>query len=427
MEKSCYIQQKVIAMNKYDVVVIGGGPAGLAASKSAYQAGAKTLLIEREGQLGGILKQCIHDGFGLQRFKEKLSGPEYIHQERNEFPSEIEVYLLTYVTKIIKMESGFHLVLVNREGIKKIETEKIILATGCRERTAKQVSIHGTNPAGILTAGTAQYYINILGEMPTKTCVILGSGDIGLIMARRITLEGGKVLGVYEAKSTPSGLTRNLVQCLEDYQIPLYLSHTVTKVFGTNRLEALEISEVDANMQPIKGTEQVLQCDALILSVGLIPENEIADSLGIKINPKTKGPFCNQTLMTSVKNIYCCGNALHVNDLVDYVSESGEIAGKNAAIKLKNETRNEIEIKTNQKIMYIVPHLIDLNSEMKKVILYFRSLEIYEKQKLVITANNQTIFSKKYNYIKPPEMERVELDLSTIDDLHEIRVILDDE
>lgn len=427
MEKSCYILQKVRTMNKYDVVVIGGGPAGLAASKSAHKNGAKTLLIEREGELGGILKQCIHDGFGLERFKEKLSGPEYIYNETEELPLELEISLLTYVTNITKTEKGFELILVNRQGINRIEAKKIILATGCRERTAKQVSIHGTSPAGVLTAGTAQYYINILGEMPTKTCVILGSGDIGLIMARRITLEGGKVIGVYEAKNTPSGLTRNIVQCLEDYQIPLHLSHTVTKVFGTNRLEAVEISKVDENMQPIKGTEKVVDCDALILSVGLIPENEIAESIGVKINPKTKGPFCDQTLMTSLYGVYCCGNALHVNDLVDYVSESGEIAGENAAKKAEKEARKLIEVKTNQKIMYTVPSLIDLTCITKKTIFYFRSTENYEKQKLVIYGNKEIIFSKKYHVVKPPEMERVEIDLSSVKNLEEIKVILEDE
>lgn len=414
-------------MNRYDVVVIGGGPAGLAASNRAHQHKAKTLLIEREGQLGGILKQCIHDGFGLQRFKEKLSGPEYIYKELEELSSGIEISLLTFVTRIMKTSNGFELILVNRQGVKKIETKKIVLATGCRERTAKQVAIHGTSPAGIITAGTAQYYINILGEMPTRTCVILGSGDIGLIMARRITLEGGKVLGVYEAKSTPSGLTRNIVQCLEDYGIPLYLSHKVTKVFGHDRLEAVEVSKVDANMQPIKGTEHTIACDALILSVGLIPENEIAESIGVRFNPKTKGPLCDQTLMTSLDGVYCCGNALHVNDLVDYVSESGEIAGENAARKQESIFRNLIEVKTNEKIMYTVPSLIDFNCEIKKVILYFRSTDEYEKQKLRVYCNGKMVFSKKYLYVKPPEMERVMLDLSSVNNVQEINVILDDE
>ncbi|MDD3123819.1 MAG: FAD-dependent oxidoreductase, partial [Candidatus Izemoplasmatales bacterium] len=227
-------------MNKYDVVVIGGGPAGLAASKSANDNGAKTLLIEREGRLGGILKQCIHDGFGLQRFKERLTGPEYAWKEIVSLPQEIDVKLLTFVSKIFRKNEGFELVLITREGILHVETKNVILATGCRERTSKQISIHGTNPAGVITAGTAQNYINILGEMPTKKCVILGSGDIGLIMARRITLEGGKVLGVYEAKNSPSGLTRNIVQCLNDFNIPLYLNHTVTRVFGIDRLTAVE-------------------------------------------------------------------------------------------------------------------------------------------------------------------------------------------
>lgn len=413
-------------MNKYDVVVIGGGPAGLAASKKANTLGTKTLLIEREGQLGGILKQCIHDGFGTQRFKEKLSGPEYIDKEMSELALEIEISLLTYVTKIIKNKNNFTLTLVTRLGIRQIETEKIILATGCRERTAKQVAIHGTSPAGVLTAGTAQYYINILGEMPTKKCVILGSGDIGLIMARRITLEGGQVIGVYEAKSTPSGLTRNIVQCLEDFNIPLFLSHTVTKVFGRDRLEAVEISKVDNKMQPLKGTEEIIACDALILSVGLIPENEIAESIGIKINPKTKGPVCDQTLMTSVENVYCCGNALHVNDLVDYVSESGEIAGQNAAKKEITNASELAQITTNDKVMYTVPSQINFNKERSQITLYFRAADIYENQKLLIYCDDKIIFTKKYNYLKPPEMERVEFDLSKAEKPTEIRVVLED-
>ncbi|HKM29397.1 MAG TPA: FAD-dependent oxidoreductase, partial [Bacilli bacterium] len=375
---------------------------------------------------GGILKQCIHDGFGTQRFKEKLSGPEYIDKEMSELALEIEISLLTYVTKIIKNKNNFTLTLVTRLGIRQIETEKIILATGCRERTAKQVAIHGTSPAGVLTAGTAQYYINILGEMPTKKCVILGSGDIGLIMARRITLEGGQVIGVYEAKSTPSGLTRNIVQCLEDFNIPLFLSHTVTKVFGRDRLEAVEISKVDNKMQPLKGTEEIIACDALILSVGLIPENEIAESIGIKINPKTKGPVCDQTLMTSVENVYCCGNALHVNDLVDYVSESGEIAGQNAAKKEITNASELAQITTNDKVMYTVPSQINFNKERRQITLYFRAADVYENQKLLIYCDDKIIFTKKYNYLKPPEMERVEFDLSKAEKPTEIRVVLED-
>lgn len=340
-------------MQNYDVLVIGGGPAGLAAAIAAHKNGAKTLLVEREARLGGILKQCIHDGFGLVRFQEKLSGPEYAERFIDEFHNlNLEAKTLTFVTRLEKNASGFSAVLVNRDGVETVTAKALILATGCRERTAKQVNIHGTRPAGVFTAGTAQHFTNLLGELPTKKCVILGSGDIGLIMARRLTLEGAKVLGVYEAKSTPSGLTRNIHQCLHDYDIPLYLSHTVTRVFGADRLTAVEIAEVDDKMQPISGTEQILECDALILSVGLIPENELAETLDVQLDPKTKGPVCNAQLMTSADGIFSCGNALHVNDLVDYVSESGEIAGENAAKYVRAE-RKEIPVKAGSRLFII--------------------------------------------------------------------------
>ena len=305
-------------MFDYDVTVIGGGPAGLAAAISAHDNGAKTLVIEREERLGGMLKQCIHDGFGLSRFGERLAGPEYVERFMTElYKRNIDAMLRTFVTGVEKLRDGFCVATVNGEGLKKIYTKTLVLATGCRERTAKQVFIHGTRPAGVFTAGTAQHFTNRLGVMPTKRCVILGSGDIGLIMARRLTLEGAEVLGVYEINPTPSGLTRNIHQCLYDYDIPLYLSHTVTRVFGADRLEAVEICEVDGDLRPIKGTEKRVECDALIVSVGLIPENELAESIGVSIDGHTGGPVCDGQLMTSVPGVFSCGNALHVNDLVD--------------------------------------------------------------------------------------------------------------
>lgn len=308
---------------RYDVTVIGGGPAGLAAALAADKEGAKVLLIERERKLGGILKQCIHDGFGLMTFGERLSGPEYSERFIDKvLASDIEKKLLTFVTKIKKVKNEFVIYYVNRDGAGHIRTKVIVLATGCRERTAKQVFIHGTRPSGIYTAGTAQYYVNLMGEMPVKRCVILGSGDIGLIMARRLTLEGAEVLGVYEAKSTPSGLTRNIHQCLKDFDIPLHLSHTVTRVFGDDRLTGVEVMKVDENMKPVPGTEERIECDGLILSVGLIPENELAESLDVPIDERTRGPVCDQEYMSEVEGIFCAGNALHVNDLVDYVTEN---------------------------------------------------------------------------------------------------------
>ena len=429
-------------MKPCDVTVIGGGPAGLAAALAAKEKGASVRLIEREARLGGILKQCIHDGFGLIRFGEKLSGPEYVERFMEQFQTAgIESLLLTFVTNIEKEEGGFRLTVVNREGVHSFLSKTIILATGCRERTAKQVSIHGTRPAGVFTAGCAQNLVNLHGQMVTKRCVILGSGDIGLIMARRLTLEGAKVLGVYEVKPEPSGLMRNIVQCLHDYDIPLHLSHTVTRVFGHDRLTGVEVAQVDLEMKPIPGTEQQIECDALILSVGLIPENELAERLGVKLDGRTKGPSCDNHFMTGVPGIFACGNCLHVNDLVDYVSESGELAGAAAAayacgtdgadgtdgaVRAKSkggaETENEgssggfsaVNIAADRSLQYVVPQQIALNDPegLKQVVFYFRSSRTLTGGRLEIAVDGKPLIQKKYRNLRPPEMEKLVVDFS---------------
>ncbi len=398
-------------MRTYDVVVIGGGPAGLSAAQSACLKGGKVAVIEREARLGGILKQCVHDGFGLIRFGEKLAGPEY-SERYIDFVKELDIdtYTLTFVTRVEKKDGGFEITAVSSNGIEKFFTKSIVLATGCRERTAKQVFIQGTRPSGVFTAGTAQNFVNLQGKLPTKKCVILGSGDIGLIMARRLTLEGAKVEGVYEVKPTPSGLTRNIHQCLHDFDIPLYLSHTVTRVFGKDRLEGVEVAKVDDKMRPIEGTQRRIDCDALILSVGLIPENEIAESLGVKINPFTKGADCDQTYMSSIDGVFSAGNALNVFDLVDYVSECAKDAGANAVDFKPSDKSARIE--KGEGLLSFVPHRIDVSKPCDKVVFFFRASKDMDKATLKFTVDGKEVYKKNFSFLRPPEMQRVEVDFS---------------
>jgi thioredoxin reductase len=361
-----------------------------------------------------------------------LSGPEYSYRYIEAVrKTSAEIRLLTFATRIQRTGEGFRLTLVHGGGIDTLTAGALVLATGCRERTARQAAIHGTHPAGVLTAGTAQYYTNILGQLPARRCVILGSGDIGLIMARRLTLEGAEVLGVYEAKPTPSGLSRNIAQCLDDFGIPLYTSRTVSRVFGRTRLEGVEIAATDSAMNPIPGTEERIACDGLILSVGLIPENELAESLGVPIHPATKGPACDQRCMTAVPGIFSCGNALQVNDLVDYVSESGETAGKAAArwamegggetsgdsiaadknAAPQTEAGNYAQFQTDENFLCMVPQYLDLSGLEEETVLFFRSRNERGKTLVRIRAGNAELFSRRYNQLRPPEMERVTLKL----------------
>lgn len=391
-----------------DSIIIGAGPAGLAAAITLKEKGKDVLVIEREAKLGGILKQCIHDGFGLITFNEKLTGPEYAHRFVEKFKKlDITALTLSFVTDIKKIDEVFFVTVVNSSGITIYQSKTLILATGCRERTAKQVSIQGTRPSGVFTAGQAQLYTNIYGKKVSKKAVILGSGDIGLIMARRLTLEGTQVVGVYEVKPTPSGLTRNIHQCLKDYNIPLYLSQTVTRIEGRDRLEGVYVSKVDEHFQKI-GEETFVPCDALILSVGLIPEIELSKKLEAQISANTHGMVVDQRQMSTVSGFFTCGNAMHVNDLVDYVTMSAVDAANYAAEYVSNQERNLIDIQT-ENLGYLVPEKLDLNKDLHTKI-YFRSKETCTKATLKLFIDGDEVFKKKYPHLLPPEMVNLDLD-----------------
>lgn len=408
-------------MTCYEVVVIGGGPAGLAAAISAYDNGCRSiLLIERDRRLGGILNQCIHNGFGLHTFKEELTGPEYADRYIRRF-NEIDADLLLQTTVLSISKDKEIRALNSKEGLICIKAKAIVLAMGCRERSRGALNIPGTRPSGVYSAGTAQKLVNIDGKMPGKRVVILGSGDIGLIMARRMTLEGAEVLAVVELMPYSGGLKRNIVQCLEDYGIPLYLSHTVTKIEGKDRVEAVTVSEVDGNRNPIPGTEIRYECDTLLLSCGLIPENELTAGLGADISTVTNGPVVDSNLETSIPGVFACGNVLHVHDLVDFVSEEAANAGRNAALFASSEPRYKykttLPVKTSKEIRYTVPSTIALTGLNEDIKIRFRVGDICKYKKVTAAAGDLILATKIRKVMAPGEMEEIILPLSKLRDI----------
>lgn len=399
-------------MKKYDLVIIGGGPAGLAAAVSAKQNGVDSILVlERDKELGGILNQCIHNGFGLHRFQEELTGPEYADR----FIQQIEVLKIKYRlnTMVVNISQNKVIMITSREnGLEEIQAESIILAMGCRERARGVLNIPGYRPAGIFSAGTAQRFVNMEGYLPGREVVILGSGDIGLIMARRMTLEGANVKVVAEIMPYSGGLKRNIVQCLEDYNIPLKLQHTVVDIYGKERLEGVTLAKVDENRVPIAGTEETYTCDTLLLSVGLIPENELTKELGVAINPVTSGAIVNERLETNVNGVFACGNVLHVHDLVDFVSEEAELAGKNAANYVNGEKRKyngPIQIKGENGVRYTIPNTLHTARMEHALPVRFRVSDVFKNAFISVYFDEERIIHKKHLVIAPGEMERVVL------------------
>ena len=421
-------------MSSYDIVIIGGGPAGLAAAASAKREGVDSILIlERDTQLGGILNQCIHNGFGLHTFKEELTGPEYAQR----FIDQVEELQIEYKlnTMVMDITPDKEITAMNRtDGLFHIQAKAIVLAMGCRERSRGALNIPGYRPAGIYSAGTAQRLVNIEGFMPGREVVILGSGDIGLIMARRMTLEGAKVKVVAELMPYSGGLKRNIVQCLDDFGIPLKLSHTVVDIKGKERLEGITLAAVDDKGKPIPGTEEEYTCDTLLLSCGLIPENEISRSIGVDMEPVTSGPIVNESLETSVEGVFACGNVLHVHDLVDFVSEEAAAAGRNAAAYVKaggtlGEKSREIPIRAIDGVRYTVPKKIHVNRMADEQIIRFRVGAVYKNCYISAYLNDERIIHRKRQIMAPGEIEEIKLkkeQLESFDGLENITVKIEE-
>lgn len=401
-------------MRAYDIVIIGGGPAGLAAAISAKKSGVDSVLIlERDKELGGILNQCIHNGFGLHTFKEELTGPEYAGRFIDQAKElNIEYKLNTMVMDISPQKV---VTAMNREeGLFEIQAKAVVLAMGCRERSRGALNIPGYRPAGIFSAGTAQRLVNIEGYMPGREVVILGSGDIGLIMARRMTFEGAKVKVVAELMPYSGGLKRNIVQCLDDYDIPLKLSHTVVDIKGKERLEGITLAQVDGHGKPIPGTEEEYSCDTLLLSVGLIPENEISRGMGVDMNHVTSGPKVNESLETNIEGVFACGNVLHVHDLVDFVSEEAGTAGRNAAEYVKQgeerrQGRKEIKMNPVAGVRYTVPGTINVDRMDENLTVRFRVGGVYKNCYISAYFDDERVIHRKRPVVAPGEMEEIKL------------------